>query len=48
MTMNFFHNFEISPEKKKIFILNAIRYTSLFMLVLGYIIIIFFIAGGKI
>jgi hypothetical protein len=44
--MDIFERFNISPEKKRIIIMNGIRYISLFMLVLGYILIIYLAAGG--
>jgi hypothetical protein len=43
MTLNFIKNLNTSPEKKREFILNAIRFISLFMLILGYVLIMYFV-----
>ena len=38
--------FRLKPEQKRAFLMNAIRFISLFMLVLGYILIMYFVFVG--
>jgi hypothetical protein len=38
---------DMSPEDKRAFIMNAFRFISLFMLVLGYILIMYFVFWGE-